>query len=218
MTPITRRRLLTSAGVGAAGIGLGGATGYLVGQETAEAKSDGTGSVPFYGEHQAGIDTPAQDRLHFAAFDLVTDSRAELREMLREWSRAASEMTAGEMIGSANSVELAPPDDTGETVGLLPSCLTVTVGFGPSLFERRGLGLRSKRPPALRKLPALPGDELSEGKSGGDICVQACSDDPQVAFHAVRNLARIGRGTVVMRCSASAAPRAPAAARRPRAT
>jgi deferrochelatase/peroxidase EfeB len=37
--------------------------------------------------------------------------------------------------------------------------------------------------------------------SGGDICVQACSDDPQVAFHAVRNLARIGRGAVVMRWS-----------------
>ena len=47
--------------------------GYLVGQETAEANADGTGTVPFYGEHQAGIDTPAQDRLHFAAFDLVDD-------------------------------------------------------------------------------------------------------------------------------------------------
>ena len=71
MSPITRRRLLASAGVGAAGIGLGGAAGYLVGQDAAEANGDGTGSVPFYGEHQAGIATPAQDRLHFAAFDLV---------------------------------------------------------------------------------------------------------------------------------------------------
>ena len=31
--------------------------------------------------------------------------------------------------------------------------------------------------------------------------MQACADDPQVAFHAVRNLARIGRGAVVMRWS-----------------
>ena len=69
MSPITRRRLLASAGVGAAGIGLG-AGGYLVGQESAEASAEGTGTVAFYGEHQAGIDTPAQDRLHFAAFDL----------------------------------------------------------------------------------------------------------------------------------------------------
>ncbi|HXS34515.1 MAG TPA: iron uptake transporter deferrochelatase/peroxidase subunit [Solirubrobacterales bacterium] len=200
MTELTRRRLLASAGVGAAGIGLGGAAGYLIGSDEVQA-SEGTGSVPFYGEHQAGIATPAQDRLHFAAFDLVDPSRAALRELMQEWSRAAAEMTAGQMIGDANEVELAPPDDTGETVGLLPSRLTITFGFGPSLFERRGLGLQSKRPAALQQIPPLPADELNEGESGGDICVQACSDDPQVAFHAIRNLARIGRGTVVMRWS-----------------
>jgi deferrochelatase/peroxidase EfeB len=201
MTPISRRSLLKSAGVGAAGIGLG-AGGYLVGQDSAEASgSDGTGSVPFYGEHQAGIDTPAQDRLFFASFDLLTESPAELRELMREWTGAAAEMTAGEMIGDVNDMELAPPDDTGETVGLLPSNLTVSFGFGPGLFEKRGLGLAGKRPAALREIPALPADELNPGESGGDICVQACSDDPQVAFHAIRNLARIGRGTVAMRWS-----------------
>ena len=135
MSPITRRRLLTSAGIGAAGIGLG-ATGYLVGQDSAEANGDGTGTVPFYGEHQAGIDTAAQDRLHFAAFDLLSEDPAELRELMREWSKAAAEMTAGQMIGDVNNEELAPPDDTGETVGLLPSSLTVTFGFGPAVFER----------------------------------------------------------------------------------
>ncbi len=200
MTPLSRRTLLKSAGVGAAGIGLG-AGGYLVGQESAEASGEGTGSVPFYGEHQAGIDTPAQDRLFFASFDLLTESPAELRELMREWSLAAAEMTAGEMIGDVNDVELAPPDDTGETVGLLASNLTVTFGFGPSLFEKRGLGLTDKRPAALREIPPLPADELNQLESGGDICVQACSDDPQVAFHAIRNLARIGRGTVAMRWS-----------------
>lgn len=200
MTEITRRRLLASAGAGAAGMGLAGAAGYLVGSESAQA-SDGTGTVPFHGEHQAGIDTPAQDRLHFAAFDLVTESRSDLRELMREWSRAAAEMTAGELIGDANGMQLAPPDDTGETVGLLPSRLTVTFGFGPSLFEHKGLGLQRSRPAELRDIPPLPADELNAGESGGDICVQACSDDPQVAFHAVRNLARIGRGTVVMRWS-----------------
>jgi deferrochelatase/peroxidase EfeB len=200
MSPLTRRRLLTTAGAGAAGLGLG-AGGYLIGHETAEAGNDGTGSVTFYGEHQAGIATPAQDRLHFAAFDLLTEDPAELRELMREWTVAAAEATAGEMIGDVNDVQLAPPEDTGETVGLLPSRLTVTFGFGPSLFEKPGLGLRGKRPAALQPLPPLPADELNPAESGGDICVQACSDDPQVAFHAVRNLARIGRGTVAMRWS-----------------
>jgi deferrochelatase/peroxidase EfeB len=201
LSPITRRSLLRSAGLGAAGIGLG-AGGYLVGQESAAQQGgDGTGSVPFYGEHQAGIDTAAQDRLHFASFDLLTENRSELRELMREWSRTAAKMTAGEMIGDVNDVELAPPDDTGETVGLLPSNLTVSFGFGPSLFEKRGLGLATRRPAALREIPPLPADELNRLESGGDICVQACSDDPQVAFHAVRNLARIGRGAVAMRWS-----------------
>jgi deferrochelatase/peroxidase EfeB len=200
MTPLSRRTLLKSAGVGAAGIGLG-AGGYLVGQDAAEASGEGTGSVAFYGEHQAGIDTPAQDRLFFASFDLLTASPAALRELMREWSRAAAEMSAGEMIGDVNDVELAPPDDTGETVGLLASNLTITFGFGPGLFEKPALGLSGKRPAALREIPPLPADELNQLESGGDVCVQACSDDPQVAFHAIRNLARIGRGTVAMRWS-----------------
>jgi deferrochelatase/peroxidase EfeB len=200
LTSITRRRLLASAGAGAAAVGLGGG-GFLAGRESAEASPTGTGRVPFFGEHQAGIDTVAQDRLCFAAFDLLSEDPAELRELMQEWTRAAAEASEGEMVGEVNEVPLAPPDDTGETVGLLPSRLTVTFGFGPSLFAKRGLGLAGKRPPALQPLPSLPGDVLKPAESGGDVCVQACSDDPQVAFHAVRNLARIGRGVVAMRWS-----------------
>src|ERR1044071_2793515 len=103
MTPVTRRRLLQSAGVGAAGVGLG-VGGYLVGQESAEASGEGTGSVPFFGPHQAGSATAAQDRLHFAAFDLLSEDPAELRELMREWTRAAAEMSAGEMIGDVNEM------------------------------------------------------------------------------------------------------------------
>jgi deferrochelatase/peroxidase EfeB len=200
---LSRRRLLASAGIGAAGIGLG-AGGYLVGHDAAEADAaETTGAVPFYGEHQAGIATPTQDRLHFAAFDLETEDKAELQELMKEWTEAAAEMTEGKMIGdySGNHEELAPPDDTGEALGLAASNLTITFGFGPKLFDRPGLGLAAQRPAELKPLPALPGDELSELESGGDICVQACADDPQVVFHAIRNLARIGRGTVTMRWS-----------------
>ncbi len=201
--PLSRRRLLTSAGLGAAGIGLG-AGGYLVGHNDAEAAEPvASGSVPFDGEHQAGIATPAQDRLHFASFDLQTESPGELRELMEKWTVAAREMTEGKMIGTyeGNRDELAPPDDTGEAFGLPASNLTITFGFGPSIFDRPGLGLTSQRPAALKPLPPLPGDELNGLESDGDICVQACADDPQVVFHAIRNLARIGRGTVTMRWS-----------------
>lgn len=201
--PLSRRRLLQGAGAAGVGLGLGGGVGYAFGSSSDDAQtSKGTGSVAFEGAHQAGIATAQQDRLHFASFDLTTDDVADLRSLMQDWSAAAAEMTAGQMVGDVNDEPYAPPDDTGETVGLLPSRLTVTFGFGPSMFELGGrdrFGLAAQAPEALRPLPPLPADALDPATSGGDICVQACSDDPQVAFHAVRNLARIGRGRVVMR-------------------
>ena len=155
--------------------------------------------VAFYGEHQAGIATPAQDRLALAAFD-VTDGarRSDLIALLRDWTAAAAAMTAGRPVPGSSAVPAAPPADTGEAAGLPPASLTLTAGFGPGLFDRR-FGLASRRPAALAPLPALPGDELDPNRSGGDLAVQACADDPQVAFHAARNLARVGRGIVTMR-------------------
>src|SRR6202042_2228017 len=58
-----------------------------------------------------------------------------------------------------------------------------------------------KRPAALAVIPALPGDTLDPNRSGGDLCVQACADDPTVAFHVIRNFARLARGTAVLRWS-----------------
>jgi deferrochelatase/peroxidase EfeB len=99
----------------------------------------------------------------------------------------------------------APPDDTGEAIGLSPARLTLTFGVGPTLFRdadgRDRFGLADRRPPALEDLPEFAGDELDPARSGGDLCIQACADDPQVAVHAVRNLARIGFGTVRVRWS-----------------
>ena len=152
--------------------------------------------VPFYGPHQAGIITPAQDRLAFGALNLAGGvTRSDLRDLLREWTRAAELMTRGRPAGPAAGPS-APPTDTGEATGLPAARLTITIGYGPSLFDGR-LGLSSRKPAALRPLPVLANEDLDPGRSGGDLCLQACSDDPQVAFHAVRNLARLGLGTVV---------------------
>jgi deferrochelatase/peroxidase EfeB len=113
-------------------------------------------------------------------------------------------MTRGEAAGEENSSQFMPPDDTGEALDLSPARLTLTFGFGPSFFEKDGedrFGLASRRPGALAPLPLLTGDVLETGRSDGDLCVQACADDPQVAFHAVRNLVRISRGLAVVRWS-----------------
>jgi deferrochelatase/peroxidase EfeB len=200
---LTRRALLTSGGAAAVAAAAAGA-GFAAGQDGGADDAPGAGRhvVPFHGEHQAGIATPAQDRLHFAAFDVEPGVRArDLRELLKAWTAAAAAMTTGRAVGAgAAGAALAPPDDTGEALDLTPANLTVTFGFGPSLFDDR-FGLAAHRPAALQRLPALPADELDRDRSDGDLCVQACADDPQVAFHAVRNLARIGRGVVTVRWS-----------------
>jgi deferrochelatase/peroxidase EfeB len=159
--------------------------------------------VPFRGAHQAGIITPAQDRLHFVALDVTTRDRDRLAGMLREWTAAAERMTRGAEAAPGGVVGGGPhraPADTGEAYGLAPSQLTITIGFGPSLFDDR-FGLSDRQPAALRDLPAFRGDNLDPLRGGGDLCIQACADDPQVAVHAVRNLIRIGFGTVAVRWS-----------------
>ena len=200
----SRRRFLGVA-LGAAGVAAAGGAGFGVARATEPSATEPSASatsdhVPFYGEHQAGIATPAQDRLAFAAFDITTTDVHAVQTMLGSWAAAAARMTAGEEIGPTETAPQAPPVDTGEAFGLGPAQLTVTIGFGPSFFDDR-LGLARRRPAALADLPTFPGDALDPDRSDGDLCVQACANDPQVAFHVIRNFARIGRGTVVMRWS-----------------
>jgi len=193
---LTRRRLLVAGGGGA--LGLAAAAGGGCGA----ASPRGDAVIPFEGARQAGIATPAQARLVFGSFDFLGAEAWELRELLRAWSDAARLLTAGKPVGTPAGAPLLPPQDTGEALGLPPSRLTLTIGLGSELFERDGadrLGLRARMPAGLRPLGPLPGDQLDPARSGGDLCVQACADDPQVAFHAVRNLLRIGRGKVELR-------------------
>ncbi|WP_246250463.1 iron uptake transporter deferrochelatase/peroxidase subunit [Actinomadura litoris] len=203
---MSRRRML---GFGGASLLVGAAAGAGLDRVAVAEEDDDPaagGAVPFHGAHQAGIATPVQDRLHFAAFDVTTGDRAKLVRMLKDWTAAAAAMTAGRPVGqgATGGPAVAPPDDTGEAEGLPPSRLTLTIGFGPSLFAKDGkdrFGIGARRPPALVDLPHFPGDNLDPARSGGDIAVQACADDPQVAVHAIRNLARIGFGVVAVRWS-----------------
>ncbi|MFJ4960884.1 iron uptake transporter deferrochelatase/peroxidase subunit [Streptomyces sp. NPDC088729] len=199
----SRRALL---GWGGGGLAAGAAAGWGVSAARGGgAEQDGRSgaAVPFHGAHQAGIATAVQDRLHFAAFDVTTKERSELVALLTEWTRAAERMAAGRPVGTGayGQAPEAPPDDTGEALGLPPSRLTLTLGFGPSLFAEGRFGLADRRPKALVDLPKFPGDGLDRARSGGDLCVQACADDPQVAVHAIRNLARIGMGRAAIRWS-----------------
>jgi deferrochelatase/peroxidase EfeB len=173
----------------------------------AEPNSDAAKSAiePFFGAHQSGIATsPTQIQTYFAAFDLQTDKVADIVALLGTWTQLASQLTSG----SANAGQPASilEADSGEVLDLPPSRLTITFGFAPSLFEKDGkdrYGLKGKRPEALVDLPRFAGEQLIEAQTGGDLSIQACSDDQQVAFHAVRQLARAAYGLATIRWTQS---------------
>jgi deferrochelatase/peroxidase EfeB len=189
----TRRGFLA----GAAGAGLGTALG--AGSGTAAAAVGRLASagqtVPFFGSHQAGIATATQEHLQFGAFDMVSDSVADLRQLLRDWSEAAALITRGKVIGEFQNERRAPVD-TGESIGLGPARVTVTFGLGPGIFGTTShdrFGLARRRPAPLVQLPRFRTDRLERDISGGDLAVQVCADDPQVAFHALHDLIRLAR-------------------------
>ena len=165
---------------------------------------------PFFGAHQAGIVTPAQDRLHFAAFDVSVDPRP------RRAHRAAHRVdgcrgaphpgprgrrgrgrrrlrlrAAGRHRRGARPARERPHDHLRLRSGTLHRRRRApTASASPS-----------RRPAALEPLPRFQGDALQPERSGGDLCIQACADDPQVAVHAIRNLSRIAFGRASLRWS-----------------
>ncbi|MFC6153568.1 iron uptake transporter deferrochelatase/peroxidase subunit [Nocardioides yefusunii] len=203
----SRRGVLGLAGTGVAGAAVGFVAGHASVDEAMPAVVDPATVVhPFHGEHQAGITTPVQEHLYFAAFDVRdTTTREDLVELLKAWTEAAERLTRGLEVtedGAVDGPVLLPPDDTGEAQDMGAHALTVTFGFGPSLFtgeKGKRLGIADRRPAELKKLPLFAFDLLEDPISDGDLCIQACADDPQVAMHAIRNLSRIGFGTVRVR-------------------
>ncbi|HWF28861.1 MAG TPA: iron uptake transporter deferrochelatase/peroxidase subunit, partial [Mycobacterium sp.] len=205
-TGVSRRRMLGGAVfAGLTGTAVGAVGGGFAGYATAATQRgddddivDLRRSYPFYGQvHQGGIATLPQRYAVFMSFSLAAGtSRRDLQSLLARWSAAAAVLQQGNPVGTVQpQVEVQPPTDTGEAYGLSPASLTVTIGLGPSLFGER-FGLAARRPAVFTDLPTLNGDNLDPRLHGGDLSVQACADDPQVCYHAVRNLARLGRNIV----------------------
>jgi deferrochelatase/peroxidase EfeB len=208
------RRGLFGAGVAAAGAGVGAVAGIggataATGVNPFAAATNGDESIdlsqshPFYAtadrQPQGGIRTVPQRHCVFMTFDVSAGTATDLQVLLARWSAAIAQLQAGRTVGS---VEPAHGNgvgaDTGEALDLGPASLTVTVGLGPGVFDER-FGLASRKPAHLAQIPTLPSDNLEAGLTGGDLSLQACADDPQVAYHAVRDLARMARGTATVR-------------------
>jgi len=213
---LSRRGFLGSAGgLAASGLVVGGiagaAGGFALGHGSQGSAAAASDEHPFYNPpHQAGIRTEPQKYTVFMTYDLTTGSRTDVQVLLARWSAAIAQMVKGDTIGNPQPTQpSAVAQDSGEALDLGPEGLTVTVGLGPGLFDER-FGLAGRRPALLKDLPELPSDQLDPGTTGGDLSLQACADDPQVAYHAIRNLSRMARGTAATRWTVTGFGRASA--------
>ncbi len=214
---VSRRGFFLGAG-GLAASGLlvggvaGGAGGYALAHDTgSETAATADVVYPYFDQaHQAGIQTPPQKYSVFMAYDLSTIVATDVQVLLARWTAAIAQMVKGAPIGNPEpSGDSAVALDSGEALGLGAQGLTVTLGLGPGLFDNR-FGLAGRKPSLLAAIPDLPSDQLLPGSTGGDLCLQASADDPQVAYHAIRNLSRMARGTAATRWTVTGFGRASA--------
>ncbi|HSP52927.1 MAG TPA: Dyp-type peroxidase [Cryobacterium sp.] len=146
----------------------------------------GTESVPFFGMHQAGVDTEPQARATFVALNLLPEvDKAALRRMMRILTDDAARLTQGEAALADSEPELA----------VVPARLTVTFGFGPALVAVAG----GEGPGWLRPLPAFTIDRLQPEWNDGDLLLQIAADDPLTVAHATRMLLKDLRSFATVR-------------------
>lgn len=205
---MNRRAFLGMTAAGAAGIVLGDLLGKAQGavpnaaELNANKVSAAGETISFYGAHQTGVVTPAQNFANVAAFDITTENVQELKALMQHWTEMAATLMAGKPLAAEPQEGKFPPTDTGEQIGLDTGKLTITFAVGASLFEKEGVdrfGLRSRKPSGLTEMPIFNKDSLQDQLTHGDILIQACSDDPVICFHAIRNLAKAARGVAHLR-------------------
>ncbi|MGY0235197.1 Dyp-type peroxidase [Longispora urticae] len=190
---LPRRRFVEYAGAAGLGGVAGAALGYASApdaptEKAAPAPRTGEERVDFHGPHQAGILSPARRQAQgwIGAFDLVDGAgKPAAQQLLRRWTDTARALTAGRRAAVDNLIG----------AGLGPAALTITVGFGPTFFDKLGL----PRPEALAPLPAFPGERLDPARGDGDLGVVIAAEDPLVVQEAVRALTRLAAGLATPR-------------------
>lgn len=187
---ISRRKFLgtgTAAAVsGAAGLAVGAvganaATQSAAGATLADslAHSVGRAKVDALGANQAGIELELQSHTRFIALDILpeTDRRAMVRYM-QLLADDIARLTNGEPVLADPQPQLAE----------FAARLTVTIGFGPSLFAK--LGLESAMPAGFAALPSFKIDQLDPALCDGDLLLHISCDDLPMLNHAARSLLR----------------------------
>ena len=213
---LNRRQFLTRSGVAVAAAGAVGGAGIAdVGAAHGAAgaqqgsgdplQSDGAlqyavasdpaarlEAVPFHGPWQAGIVNPPPPAACFVSFNVTAANRGELIDLLQTLTARSRFLAEGGLPPDPGPVE--PPSDSGTLGPEVPADgLTITAGFGSSLFDDR-FGIAERKPKHLTTMTSFPNDALDPNLCGGDLLLQICAGRPDTAIHALRDIAKHTRG------------------------
>jgi deferrochelatase/peroxidase EfeB len=213
---LNRRQFLTRSGAavaaagalgGAATSGVDAANGQTGGQQgsgdplqadgalqyaVAEDPAARLPAVPFHGPWQAGIVNPPPPAACFVSFNVTAAKRGEMIDLLQTLTARARFLAEGGVPTDLGPV--APPSDSGTLGPEIPADgLTVTVGFGATLFDDR-FGIADRKPKHLTAMTSFPNDALNPSLCGGDLLLQICAGRPDTAIHALRDIAKHTRG------------------------
>lgn len=171
-----RRHLLGGAAALAPALLAGCTAGEVRAPAPAAAKAPPAlpAAVAAEGARQAGVDRPAQPQQHveLAVYDLPASPAGGGRATARRVLAELGERIRG-LCGGGDPL----------LAGMRPGDLTVTVGVGPRLVRLAGEEL-----PGAGELPVFAREAVAEGDRGGDLMVQVCAGDPQVAVLAGMSL------------------------------
>ena len=188
-----RRTLLLGLAAGGAGLLAAGRPGPAEAAAPASTPTTGTPprpvvplTVPFHGPHQAGVLTPQPVAGLVAAFDVLVDTRDDLRALFVDLTDLLRLLAEGGRPPVED--ERFPPFDNG-IIGpdIDPERLTATVAVGASLFDERW-GLAALKPTQLEEMAAFPNDALDDDLCHGDLCLQFCAETAEEVIHALRTV------------------------------
>ena len=151
--------------------------------------------LPFDGAHQAGVLEEPRDAVVLASLDSIASDRARLASALEALSSRARELTQGTKLNIGEIDE--PPLDSGALgTDIAPDALSVTIGFGASLFDSR---YDLSKPSKLTRMTPFDGDRLDPDLTHGDVLLLISAHNMDTASHTLRELMRPTRDALALR-------------------
>lgn len=144
-------------------------------------------TIPYLGQHQAGVITPEQKEAIFIACNITATTQSELQQLFKKLTTRIAFLTQAQPSEEISN-DRFPPMGSGMLGNVLfADQLTITVSVGNSLFDER-FGFANLKPKKLTEMKPFPNDRLESHWCQGDIVLQFCANSRETVIFALRDI------------------------------